>query len=212
MSSRRAEYRRSFVGISPALIVGIVIVSMALIIGRHFDAAWAGGEGYRSSSVAIVDSVVGNDGECAGADVTRASMVTCADQRKQITFGASMLWLDGKTDFAIADAREGKETLTSHGGRSIAKGPIAIHIGDVELATTGAMSVVDYSWLQKAEVYAIDREVTITRGDESLVVPSGMAMRFDTVTPYEPAETIEYSFENGAAADFYAWAKASGAY
>ena len=193
-------------------VLGIVTVSAALIIGRHFDAGWAGGEGYRSASEVIVDSVAGNDGVCAGADVTRTSMTTCADQREQITFGASMLWLDGKTDFAVADRREGKESLNSHGGRSVIKGPMTIHIGDVEVSSTGTMSVVDYSWLQKAEVYAIDGVVTMKRGDEILAVSSNTAVRFDTVAPYDAAEAIDYSFENGAAVDFYAWAKASGAY
>lgn len=194
------------------LAAGIVVVTAALIIGRHFDASWAGGEGYRSASEVIVDSVAGNDGVCARADATRLSITTCADQRKQITFGASMLWLDGKTDFAITDRRAGKEALNSHGGRSIVKGSVVIHIGDVELSSTGKMSVVDYSWLQKAEVYAVEGVVTMKRGDEILSVPSVTAMRFDAVAPYEPAEAIDYSFENGAAADFYIWAKASGAY
>lgn len=205
----RFGFRGRGIGI---LILGIVIVSAALIIGRHFDAGWAGGDGYRSSSSVRVDSVSGNDGVCVGADVTRASMTTCADQRQQITFGASMLWLDGKTDFAVADRREGKESLNSHGGRSIVRGPVAVHIGDVGLSSAGTMSVVDYSWLQKAEVYAIDGVVTMKRGDELLTVPSATAVRFDTVAPYGPAEGIDYSFENGAAADFYAWSKASGAY
>lgn len=194
------------------LILGIVIVSAALIIGRHFDAGWAGGEGYRSASTVSVVLMSGNDDVCIRADVTRASIATCADQREQITFGASMLWLDGKTDFAIADRREGKEVLNSHGGRSIVKGPVVIHIGDVELSSTGTMSIVDYSWLQKAEVYAIDGVVTMKRGDETLAVPSGTAARFNTVAPYEPAEAIDHSFENGAAVDFYIWAKESGAY
>lgn len=194
------------------LVMGIVIVSVVLIIGRHFDATWAGGEGYRSASTVSVVLMSGNDGVCVGADVTRASMTTCADQRQQITFGASMLWLDGKTDFAVADRREGKESLNSHGGRSIVKGPVVIYIGDVELSSAGTMSVVDYSWLQKVEVYAIDGVVTITRGDELLTVPSGTAVRFNTVAPYESVEAVDYFFESGAAADFYIWAKASGAY
>lgn len=193
-------------------VLVIVVVSVALIIGRHFDAAWAGGEGYRSSSAVVVDSVAGNEATCTGSDTTRESIVTCADQQKRISFGASMLWIDGKTDFAIADRREGRESLNSHGGRSIVKGSIVIHIGDVALSSTGTMSVVDYSWLQKAEAYAIDGVVTMKRGDEVLLVPSNTAVRFDTVAPYEPAENIDYSFENGAATDFYAWAKASGAY
>ena len=194
------------------LIGGIVVLSLALIIGRHFDAAWAGGEGYRSPSDVKVVVVSGDDETCMGSDATRESVVTCADQRKQITFGASMLWLDGKTDFAIADRREGKESLNSHGGRSVVKGPIAVRMSDVQLSTVGTMSVVDYSWLQKAEVYAINGVVAITRGDESFNLDSGTAIRFDTVAPYDPAETIDYSFENGAAANFYTWAKASGAY
>lgn len=194
------------------LAVGIVVVSAALIIGRHFDAGWAGGEGYRSSSIVIVDLVSGNEATCVGSDLTRESIVTCADQRKQITFGVSTLWLDGRTDFAIADRREGKEMLASHGGRSIIKGPVVIHIGEIELTTSGTMSIVDYSWLQKAEVYAVDGVATMKRGDETLSVPSGTAVRFDTAAPYEPAEAIDYSFESGAAADFYAWAKVGGGY
>lgn len=190
------------------LVMAVVALSMTLILGRYFDAAWAGGEGYRSRSEVTVVAISGSDAICAGSDATRESITTCADQRKQIGFGASSLWLDEKTDFAIANAREGKETLTSHGGRSVIVGPTAIHISNVSIKTAGAMSIVDYSWLQKAEVYAIDGEVTITRGDEPLTVPSGMAARFDTVAPYEPAEAVDYSLESGAAADFYAWAGA----
>jgi hypothetical protein len=190
----------------------VVVLSVALIVGRHFDAAWAGGEGYRSWSEVKIEAIAGNDGACVGADASRESIVTCADQRKQVTFGASMLWLDGKTDFAIADHREEKETLTSHGGRSVIKGPVSIHIGEVAVSTAGIMSVVDYSWLQKAEVYAIHGDVLLRRGDQSAIVPSGTAAKFDTVAPYDAAEAIDYAFESGAAAGFYAWAKAGGAY
>lgn len=204
--------RKLGIGLNAVLAGSIVIVSMTLIIGRHFEAAWAGGEGYRERSAVTVLVKDGSDGVCSGADASRESIVTCADQRKQAAFGALTLWLDGKTDFAIADYRSGKETFTSHGGRSIIRGPVSIHVGDVTVSTTGLMSLVDYSWLQKAEVYAINGDVSIQRGDESVTVISGTAMSFDTVAPYDAAESIDYAFENSAAADFYVWAKANVAY
>jgi hypothetical protein len=180
----------------------VAALSVALVIGRHFEASWAGGEGYRKKiPVVTVLHEKTIDVTCAGVDATRENIVTCSGERKKVTFGASTIWMDENTQLVVAQNREGSEALTLYTGRIMVQGPTVLHVRDLEFHVTDRASLVNYGWLSKIDVYAISGEVT----EASTVLASGTAQRFDTLAPYDDAEEINATFANAGTAPFYAW-------
>lgn len=185
--------------------VGIVCVgSTALVFGRHFDASWAGGVGYRAR--VAVETIIDEkavDTSCPIIDPTRENILTCSQEYKKVTFGASTIWMDENTSLVVADSREELEALTFYGGRIVVTGPVVIHVRDLEYKTTGSASFVNYGWLSLLDVYAVSGDVI----EGSTVISSGSAVRFDTLTPYNNPEGIDSDFKGSNSETFYAWAE-----
>jgi hypothetical protein len=184
----------------------VLVLSMVLVIGRHFEATWAGGEGFRQRTVVV--TVLDEreiDVTCDGVDPTRENIVTCSGERKKITFGASTIWMDENTQLVVAESREGSEALTFYGGRIMVSGPTKLHVRDLEFSVADRASLVNYGWLSKLDIYAISGDVT----GASTVVSSGTALRFDTLAPYDDAEDIDTNFADSSAAAFYTWVESN---
>jgi hypothetical protein len=183
------------------LIRFIVLLSLALVVGRHFEASWAGGEGFRpKTAVMTVLDEQTVDVTCDGVDPTRENIVTCSGERKKITFGASTIWMDENTQLVVANNREGSEALTFYGGRIMVSGPTKLHVRDLEFSVADRASLVNYGWLSKLDIYAISGDVT----EASTVVTSGTALRFDTLAPY-----VDTNFADSSAAAFYTWVESN---
>lgn len=183
--------------------IGIVILSTALVIGRHFDARWAGGEGWLPTSKVVIEkqSSPSSDIGCESVDATRQNILSCGSMMK-VTFGSSTLWLDEKTALVVADDRQGKETLTMDGGRIVVQGSVIIHVRDLAFSTTGTMSLVNYSWLNRVDVLAMTGEAR----QGSIIIPQSSATSFDTLPPYEPSKTIDFNTQNPSVKAFYDFA------
>jgi hypothetical protein len=185
------------------VFVGIVCVgSTALVFGRHFDASWAGGVGYRAR--VAVETVIDEkavDASCPIIDPTRENILTCSQEYKKVTFGTSTIWMDENTSLVVADSREGIETLTFYGGRIVVNGPVTLHVRDLTFAISNKGTFVNYSWLNRLDVFAIEGDVLGT----SAIVSSGTAVRFDTLVPYDDSETINANYKESSAAAFYSW-------
>jgi hypothetical protein len=188
--------------------VFIIMLATLLVIGRHFDAAWAGGEGYRERSEVIVlersESV--SDIGCEAVDPSRENILSCG-ARMKIAFGSSIIWMDEKTSLVVINDREGLETLALYGGRIVVEGPIMISARDLGFTTTGSMTLVNYGWLQRIDALALDGAGSMSIDEQTTILDSGKAMSFDTVPPYDPAKTIDFSTESTSVKDFYDWAK-----
>lgn len=199
------KYRQRVVGsgqwVTPILIG---ILSFALVLGRHFEVTWAGGTGFvpTSSVITVIDENP-IDSACDPVDVSRENILTCSGERKKVTFGLSTIWMDENTSLVIANRATGSESLTFYGGRIVVQGPLILRVREREYVLAGKATFVNYSWLNRLDVFAIEGDVT----EGSTVVPSGSATRFDTLTPYDEPEAIEASYAEGKAADFYSWSE-----
>ncbi len=183
-------------------VIAIVALSFALVVGRHFEATWAGGEGFRPKTavVTVLDEKT-IDVTCDDVDPTRENILTCSGERKKITFGTSTIWMDENTPLVVAENREGSEALTFYGGRIMVQGSTTLYVRDLEYRVADRASLVNFGWLSKLDVYAISGDVTET----STVVASGTAVRFDTLAPYDNAEDIDTNFAESSATAFYTW-------
>lgn len=190
------------------VLAGIVIVlSTALVIGRHFDASWAGGEGYRSRSIVVVtqknDST---DVDCIDVDPTRENIQTCGGAMKKVTIGSSTIWMDDNTSLVVVNDRERKEELALYGGRIVVNGPVVISVRDQQFSTTGSMTLVNYGWMYRVDALAIAGDVRGFDGATDVVISEGNAMSFDVLPPYDQAKDITFSTQSENVKAFYDWA------
>lgn len=191
------------------ILFGIAIaLSTVLVIGRHFDASWAGGEGYRARSTIVVtqkdDSTFV---DCIGVDPTRENIQTCGGAMKKIMIGLSTIWMDDNTSLVVVNDREGKEELVLYGGRIVVSGPVIITVRDQRFSTTGLMTLVNYGWMYRVDALAIAGDVRGFGGATDVVVSEGNAMSFDTLPPYDQAKAIDFSTQSESVNDFYDWAR-----
>ncbi len=186
----------------------VIALSTVLIIGRHFDASWAGGEGVKARSVVVVEAIDGGLG-CVHipVDPSRENIQTCFGQREKITFGSSTVWLDENTTLIVTNNRVGEETLSIRGGRIVSLGPVKITNRDTTFSSTGLMTIVDYSWFNRVDVLAIDGDASVIQNALSITVPMNSAMSFDTVLPYDAPKMVEFNRDSASTKDFYNWVR-----
>lgn len=175
------------------LVVLVIVFSAVLVTGRHFDASWAGGEGYRPrSAIVVTQRDESADVDCIGVDPTRENIQTCGGVMKKIVFGLSTIWMDDNTSLVVINDREGKEEFALYGGRIVVDGPVIIDVRDRQFSASERMSVVNYSWLYRVDV---------------LWMEQGIAKSFDTIPPYDEEKEIEFNTQSESVKDFYDWAR-----
>ncbi len=175
------------------VLAGMVIVlSAVLVIGRHFDASWAGGEGYRARSeiVVVEQTDPSSDIGCEEVDASRKNILSCGSMMK-IAFGSSIIWMDAKTSLVVINDREGKEELALYGGRIVVDGPVVVDVRDQQFSASEPMSIVNYGWLYRVDVLLMEQDT---------------AKSFDTLPPYDEPKDIEFSTQSESVKDFYDWA------
>jgi len=188
-------------------VLTIVTLSVTLVIGRHFDARWAGGEGYRARSVIGVtqrDDSITTD--CVRVDPSRENIQTCGGSMKIVTIGASTVWMDDTTSLVVVNDREGSEELALYGGRIVVIGPVRIDVRAQQFSTQGMMTLVNYSWMYRVDALAIAGDTYGSDGATDVIVSEGSAMSFDTLPPYDHAKETNFSTQSEGVKDFYDWA------
>ncbi|MEK7632275.1 MAG: hypothetical protein AAB473_00605 [Patescibacteria group bacterium] len=174
-------------------VLTVLILSAALVIGRHFDASWAGGEGFRPrSEIVITQRDDSTFADCIGVDSTRENIQTCGGAMKKVSIGSSTIWMDDNTSLVVINDREGKEELALYGGRIVVEGPVIIDVRDQQFSALERISLVNYSWLYRVDV---------------LWMEQGVAKSFDTLPPYDQAKDITFNTQSESVKDFYDWAR-----
>lgn len=190
-----------------AVAGGVIVISAALVIGRHFDARWAGGEGFRPRlSIGVTLRDESKDVDCVAVDPTRENIQTCGGTMKKVSIGASTLWMDNNTSLVVINDREGKEELALYGGRIVVNGPMIIDVRERKFSTSQSMTLVNYSWMYRVDAFAMIGDVRGFDGAADVVISEGNAKSFDTLPPYDEAKDITFSTQSDAVKDFYDWA------
>lgn len=189
----KVESRKLKVVTEIAGIVTVIVIAAVLVIGRHFEASWAGGEGYRPrSAIFVTTRDASADVDCVGVDPTRENIQTCGGAMKKVTIGASIIWMDDNTSLVVINDREGKEELALYGGRIVVNGPVIIDVREQHFSSSEPTSYVNYSWLYRVDV---------------LWMSQGIAKSYDTLLPYDEPKTIEFNTQSESVKAFYSWAR-----
>ncbi len=190
-------------------VAGVVIViSTTLVIGRHFDASWAGGEGFRPRlEIVLTQRDETTETDCIAVDPTRENIQTCGGAMKKVSMGSSTIWMDDNTSLVVINDRQGKEELALYGGRVVVSGPVIIDVREAQFSTTGSMTFVNYSWMYRADVLAMTGDAHGSFNGADVVISEGNAMSFDTLPPYDEPKDIAFSTQTESVKDFYSWAR-----
>lgn len=191
------------------ILVGLVIaLSTVLVFGRHFDASWAGGEGYRArSTIVVIQKDDSTFIDCIAVDPTRENIQTCGGAMKKVVIGSSTIWMDDNTSLVVVNDREGKEEFALYGGRIVVSGPVVVSVRDQQFSTTGTMTLVNYGWMYRVDALAMTGDARGFGGGADVVISEGNAMSFDTLPPYDQAKVISFSTQSETVKDFYDWAR-----
>ena len=115
------------------LIVTIVVLSTALLVGLRFDAQWAGGDGYSSQGVAVVD----------GIDYQRGETISTGENEwLEVTIGPNTVWMYENTELKLIDLSEDNLELTVVQGRIVLYGRVTMRIRDNTELLDGLSSYV----------------------------------------------------------------------
>ena len=129
------------------LIVGIILLSTVLLVGRLFNATWAGGDGYDEQGVAIVDEVEYQRGEI---------IETSEDEWIEVSILDNTVWLYENTQLKLINLTDDNVELTVIQGRVVIYGRVNMRIREEVTLLDGLYSYVHYSWLDETDVQYIN--------------------------------------------------------
>lgn len=196
------------------LLAGFIIVlSLALLIGKRFDVSWAGGEGFKSQATFVqVDSRTpeGEPLNTGPATFFRGEILQTTTYMRQFrTYGYDYpcdIWLDQNTQVVIENAQENETTFSLITGRIFVDCKATIKAREAKVAGDGVATFVNYSWLHRLDVKAIEGSTTATLGDQSIDI-SGSSASMDTIDATQTITTpIEFSLDSPSVSEFYKWA------
>ena len=199
----------------PIALAIIIIVVLALLIGKRLDLPFAGGEGagphasaflketYEVSdpshpSSSILPSVL-TRGATVTTDANSFALYTINDEcTVALAENSSLTLEDGRSTYNVFNL------LT---GRAIATGDCVFTTRETEVSVIGTATVVHFSWLNEIVVKAIDGSVVVSQsGTTTTLTPEGPAMRFSTLPSTITQEETDFSLtQNDLISSFYSW-------
>lgn len=179
---------------SITLILIIAGLSLALLIGARFDAAWAGGNGYEPQQTAIAPTF---DGTCAAYErgeiistfnLPKDAEGVCSKTPYRVTIGDVELLLDPRTEVKLIDLRKSHIAIDVIQGHIIANGTFTIQTRNMRTGVDGGIAFTHYSWENKIEAVSTSGSFALSATDAP---PPGIAgagapdgWRCSTLAPY----------------------------
>ena len=142
--------------VNTALIISLVILSTALLIGRLFDATWAGGEGYQTQGVAIVDGIEYQRGEV---------IETVEGEWLKVEIDNTTVWMYENTQLKLINLVPNQIELTVVQGRVVIDGNATMRVRDETTELSGLHSYVNYSWLNQIDIEPINDDFDYSASD-----------------------------------------------
>lgn len=176
------------------MILFLTLLSGVLLMGRRFDATWAGGEGYLPQQAAKRESGLGPE------TLLRGQIVTTGNATASYRLNNSTIFLDQQTTVALLDARSGHTAWRLDTGRVVLSGEADVHMRENLVSINGKGTIVHYNWLNKADALLFSGTGSIN--STPLIVSSAQSL--DTLTQMLSPTT--FSTTATPIKDFYLWA------
>ena len=152
----RAIIKMNMKNLTTILVIVTVVLSTTLLVGRLFDATWAGGDGYVEQGVAVVDGVEYQRGE---------TIETGDGEWLKVTMEDVTVWMYENTQLKLINLVEGETALTTIQGRILIDGNVTMRVRDDVTQLSGLNSYVHYSWLNQIDIEPIDDDFDASDSD-----------------------------------------------
>ena len=187
-----------------------------LVMGQRFNFSFAGGTGYHAPRYATVEQLQGTgsiDHNGTKRPLTIASKIargeivtTNAGSYVELGFGSSHVALDERSTLTIIENDQDGLALNLDSGRLLATADSSLKIktGQTEsVVGNGLVSIINYDFLWRADVWPINTTVTITSpADGTFATSTGVQVATDDSIKSLP---VVEDFTHGPSAAFYAW-------
>lgn len=182
--------------IALAAVIVIAIVSTALLVWQRIATA------PERPTISITRNQQSNpDLDYCSQTQPYKELKTCADVYRTYQVGESTFALDSNTTLTMDGERFRFDV-----GRVVIDGSATLTIRDVTITTSGVVTLVHYSWLNKVDVMVIDGKADVRQGTYSSTITTGNAVAVDTLPPYDALSPTTFNLEASSAAAFYDWA------
>lgn len=183
--------------------LAVVLLAAVLLVGARIGYEWAGGDGVEQPLTVTNGERWGTDCAVESADTQRRHEMTCAGQNLRFDFGATTFTLDENTDISIVRDDASNPVVSLVTGRAVIDGEITVSIRDIKIFTSGVVTLVHYSWLDKVDLKVISGSAEIRQGTYSSTVTAGNAVAIDTLPPYDAIAPTEVNLEAESVRAFY---------
>lgn len=199
------------------LLMGFLFLLVAtLLIGRQYNASFAGGDGYLrplEAKVAVIEgSLVGErnavlEEHAIGDRLERGEFVrTGDDSRALLRFEGVAIGLDERTDIELVSLTPGEATIKLLRGRIMVQTNNFLTV-ETNLTSSsllsGGLSMVNFDFLETIAIHPVDSVVAVELPDDKQFI-SQTSVELKETPPMDVRD-IDFAPFSGAGADFYHW-------
>lgn len=199
-----------------ATIVLFCVSVLILLVGRRFDAVFAGGEGLGAHIPATLVDIYDiqnpqntvappflppslNRGETVTTNATTFARYTLDN--------ACTLALAENSSLTVLDSRSMQNIVNLLTGRAVASGDCTLSTRETRIRIRGVATVIHFSWLDEIVVQVFEGDVDVNQsGTITHLTPESSALRLSTLPATITQKATELSLtQNEIISSFYRW-------
>ena len=199
----------------PAALTIIIVIALALLIGKRLDLPFAGGEGAGPHANALLKETYDFSDPSHPSSSVLPSVLTRGATVTTNAFTFARYTINNECTIALAenssaileDARKSKNTLTLLTGRFVAMGNCTLVTRETAIHIQGTATVVHFSWLNEIAVKTLEGNTTVSQsGTTTELTPESPALQFSTLPSAIIQEETGFSLtQNDLISSFYTW-------
>lgn len=199
----------------PAALTIIIVIALALLIGKRLDLLFAGGEGVGPHASALLKETYDFSDPSRPSSSALPSVLTRGATVTTNAFTFARYTINDECTIALAenssltleDGRGTHNAFTLLTGRAVAVGDCAFTTRETQINVHGTATVVHFSWLNKIVVKAIEGNVVVSQsGTTTELTSESPALQFSTLPSAIIQEETGFSLtQNDLISSFYNW-------
>lgn len=199
----------------PVALAIIIIVVLALLIGRRLDLRFAGGEGAGPHASAFLKEKHDFSDPSHPSSSVLPSVLTRGATITTNAFAFGRYTINDECTIALAensslmleDGRSRYNVFNLLTGRAVTTGDCVFTTRETEVSVVGTATIVHFSWLNEIIVKVFEGNVVVSQsGITTTLTPESPAMRFSTLPSTITQEETDFSLtQNDLISSFYRW-------
>lgn len=190
----------------------IVLVVLALLIGKRLDMPFAGGSGAGAHADAVLEAtfpVTSEPSTFSAPDRLKRGETVTTDGVAFVAYHVNdcTVYLAENSSLTLLDGRDGHTTFNLLTGRAVAQGTCAFTTRETRVNVEGATTLIHFSWLDTLVAKVIEGTAEVSQsGVITHLAPETLATHFSTLPSSITQTQEEISLtQNDLIASFYSW-------